>query len=99
MEHWKTVLPAPLLDVHYEEMVEDLESVARRAIAFLGLDWDAACLEYHRNQRPVRTASLSQVRQPIYRRSVARWRHYQNAMQPLFSRLEQTFSTRLVREP
>jgi tetratricopeptide (TPR) repeat protein len=99
MEHWKTVLPAPMLDVHYEEMVEDLESVARRAVAFLGLEWEPACLDYHRNQRPVRTASLSQVRQPIYRRSMARWRHYQEAMQPLFSRLEQTFSSRLVREP
>lgn len=88
MEHWKAVLPVPVLDVHYEEMVSDLEKVARRVIAFLGLEWEPACLEYHRNQRPVRTASLSQVRQPIYRRSVARWRHYQDAMQPLFARLE-----------
>jgi tetratricopeptide (TPR) repeat protein len=99
MEHWKTVLPTPILDVHYEEMVEDLESVARRAVSFLGLEWEPACLEYHRNQRPVRTASLSQVRQPIYRRSMARWRHYQDALQPLFACLEQTFSSRLVREP
>ncbi len=99
MEHWKTVLPAPILDVPYEDMVEDLESVARRAVTFLGLEWEPSCLEYHRNQRPVRTASLSQVRQPIYRRSVARWRHYQDAMQPLFARLEQAFSSRLVREP
>lgn len=98
MENWKAVLPVSILDVHYEEMVEDLESVARRAVAFLGLEWEPSCLEYHRNQRPVRTASLSQVRQPIYRRSVARWRHYQDALQPLFARLERTFSTRLVRE-
>ncbi len=98
MEHWKTVLPQPLLDVHYEEMVDDLESVARRVVTFLGLDWEPSCLEYHRNKRPVRTASLSQVRQPIYRRSLARWRHYQDALQPLFARLEQTFSPRLVRE-
>lgn len=88
MEHWRAVLPQQVLDVHYEDMVEDLESVARRAVEFLGLQWEHACLEYHRNQRPVRTASLSQVRQPIYRRSVDRWRHYQNALQPLFARLE-----------
>ncbi len=87
MEHWRAVLPEQVLDVHYEEMVEDLESVARRAVAFLGLEWAPACLEYHRNQRPVRTASLSQVRQPIYRRSVARWRHYEKALQPLFDQL------------
>jgi tetratricopeptide (TPR) repeat protein len=98
MENWKAVLPVSILDVHYEAMVEDLESVARRAVAFLGLEWEPSCLEYHRNQRPVRTASLSQVRQPIYRRSVARWRHYQSALQPLFARLEQMFSSRLVRE-
>jgi len=87
MEHWRAVLPDQMLDVHYEEMVEDLESVARRAIAFLGLEWEPACLDYHRNQRPVRTASLSQVRQPIYRRSLERWRNYQNALQPLFAQL------------
>jgi tetratricopeptide (TPR) repeat protein len=98
MENWKTVLPVPMLEVHYEEMVADLEGVARRAVDFLGLDWEPACLEYHRNQRPVRTASLTQVRQPIYRRSVARWRHYQDALQPLFARLEEVFSSRLVRE-
>jgi hypothetical protein len=96
MEHWKAVLPVPVQDVHYEEIVENLESVARRAIEFLGLEWEPTCLEYHRNQRPVRTASLSQVRQPIYRRSVARWRHYEHALKPLFAQLEETFSPRLV---
>ncbi|MGH7224665.1 MAG: sulfotransferase family protein, partial [Gemmataceae bacterium] len=88
MEHWRTFLPVPVLDVAYEDMVEDLESVARRVAAFLGLEWQPACLEFHRNERPVRTASLSQVRQPIYRHSLGRWRHYQNALQPLFDRLE-----------
>lgn len=90
MEHWHRVLPVPLLDVHYEELVEDLESAARRIAAFLGLEWEPACLEFHRNRRPVRTASLTQVRQPIYRYAVARWRHYQNALQPLFDRLEES---------
>ncbi len=88
MEHWRTALPVPVLDVAYEDMVTDLEGVARRVTAFVGLEWEPACLEFHRNQRPVRTASLAQVRQPIYRSSVGRWRHYENALQPLFERLE-----------
>jgi tetratricopeptide (TPR) repeat protein len=87
MEHWRRVLPVPVLDVEYEDMVNDLESVARRAIDFCGLEWEPACLEFHRTRRPVRTASVMQVRQPIYRRSVARWRNYEKALQPLFARL------------
>jgi tetratricopeptide (TPR) repeat protein len=87
MEHWRRVLPVPVLDVDYEEMVGDLELVARRVVAFCGLDWEPACLEFHRSPRPVRTASIMQVRQPIYRRSVARWRNYEKALQPLFTRL------------
>src|SRR6185437_12591270 len=86
-EHWRTVLPVPMLEINYEDTVEDLEGVARRALDFLGLEWEPACLDFHRSQRAVRTASLSQVRQPIYRRSVARWRHYEKSLQPLFSRL------------
>ncbi len=88
MGHWRTVLPVPVLDVRYEDMIADLESVARRVVAFLGLEWEPACLEFHRNERPVRTASLSQVRQPIYRHAVGRWRHYQKALRPLFDRLD-----------
>ncbi len=87
MEHWQRTLPVPVLDVDYEDMVEDLEAVARRALAFCGLEWEPACLEFHRTRRPIRTASVTQVRQPIYRRSVARWRHYEKALQPLFARL------------
>jgi tetratricopeptide (TPR) repeat protein len=87
MAHWKRVLPAPVLDVDYEDMVENLESVARRVLDFCGLQWEPACLNFHNTDRPIRTASLAQVRQPIYRRSLARWKHYQNALQPLFARL------------
>ncbi len=84
MEHWQSVLPVPVLDVDYEDMVEDLETVARRVVTFCGLEWQPACLEYHRTHRPIRTASVGQVRQPIYRRSLARWRHYEKALHPLF---------------
>jgi tetratricopeptide (TPR) repeat protein len=87
MDHWRRVLPVPLLEVDYEETVADLEGVARRLVAFCGLEWEQACLAFHENRRPVRTASVSQVRQPIYQRSVARWKHYENALASLFAQL------------
>ena len=71
----------------YEETVNDLEGVARRLIAACGLDWEPACLEFHRTERPVRTASVTQVRQPVYRRSVARWKNYEPALAELFAAL------------
>jgi tetratricopeptide (TPR) repeat protein len=87
MRHWKEVLPAPIHEVVYEETVEDLEGTARRLIAACGLEWDPACLEYHRNKRSVRTASVSQVRQPVYKKSVARWKHYEGLLDDLFAAL------------
>jgi hypothetical protein len=76
-----------VLAIDYEETVADLEGVARRLVAWCGLDWESACLAFHEGQRPVRTASVSQVRQPIYQRSVARWKHYASALCALFDRL------------
>ncbi len=87
MSHWKQVLPVPIHEVNYEETVTDLESVARRLVAACGLDWEPACLEFHRTDRPVRTASVMQVRQPVYQRSVARWKHYEPALSDLFAAL------------
>jgi tetratricopeptide (TPR) repeat protein len=87
MEHWRGVLPVKLHEVDYEAAVDDLEAVARRLIAACGLEWEPQCLEFHRTQRPIRTASVTQVRQPIYRRSVARWKNYQNELADLFARL------------
>jgi tetratricopeptide (TPR) repeat protein len=88
MEHWRHVLPAPMLEVDYEETVADLEGAARRLVAWCDLDWEPACLSFHEDKRPVRTASVAQVRQPIYRRSLARWKHYESALCALFDRLE-----------
>jgi hypothetical protein len=88
MEHWRKVLPAPLLEVDYEETVADLEGTARKLVAFCGLAWEPGCLEFHRAKRPVRTASAVQVRQPVFSTSVGRWKHYQQALAPLFARLE-----------
>jgi hypothetical protein len=92
MEHWRRVLPVPMLDVDYEEVVANLESVTRRVLDFCGLEWEPACLEFHRMHRPVRTASVTQVRQPIYRHSVARWRNYEKLLPPLFARLERVLT-------
>ncbi|HUA52225.1 MAG TPA: sulfotransferase [Candidatus Sulfotelmatobacter sp.] len=88
MEHWRAVLPAGvMLDVNYEDVVDDLEGQARRLVAHCGLAWDPACLAFHAAKRPVRTASAVQVRQPIYRSSVARWRPYAHLLTPLFDAL------------
>jgi tetratricopeptide (TPR) repeat protein len=87
MDHWRAVLPVPIHEVNYEETVTDLEGVARRLLSACGQEWDPACLEFHLTQRPVRTASVGQVRQPVYRRSVARWKNYQNDLADLFGAL------------
>ena len=78
MRHWREVLPADrFLEVDYEALVSDREAQTRRLIAFCGLQWDDACLQPERNQRAVRTASVWQARQPVYRTSVERWRNYE----------------------
>ena len=89
MEHWKNILPAgTILDFKYEDVVEDLESQARRLIEFCGLEWQDACLEFYKNDRPVRTASIAQVRTPIYKSSVARWEHFRKHLEPLRAVIE-----------
>jgi hypothetical protein len=88
MDHWGRVLPVPVLEVDYEETVADLEGVARRLVDWCGLEWEPGCLAFHEGKRPVRTASVAQVRQPIYRRSLARWKHYEKALAPLFDGLQ-----------
>jgi len=89
MAHWRDVLPAGvMIDVHYEDVVADLEGQARRIVAHCGLAWEDACLAFHRTQRPVHTASATQVRRPIYRGSVGRWRAYEHLLSPLLGALE-----------
>ena len=87
MEHWRKVLPVPLLEVDYEETVADLEGVARRLIAWCGVEWEPACLDFHQTKRPVSTASTVQVRQPVFRTSVGRWKHYEQSLSTLLSAL------------
>jgi tetratricopeptide (TPR) repeat protein len=89
MTHWRSVLPeAVMIEVNYEDLVGDLQTHARRIIAHCGLDWEDACLSFHKTQRPVRTASSAQVRQPLYRSSIGRWRPYRQQLSPLIAALE-----------
>ena len=88
MDHWRALLPADrYLEVRYEEVVADLEFAARRMVEFCGLPWNAACLAFHQTDRPVRTASATEVRQPIYRTSVGRWRPYAGHLAELLAAL------------
>jgi len=88
MAHWKKVLPDAFIEVRYEDVVADTEGQARRLLQYCGLEWDGSCLNFHRNQRTVRTASLAQVRQPIYKTSVERWRSYETFLAPLHKELQ-----------
>jgi tetratricopeptide (TPR) repeat protein len=93
MAHWRSVVPAEvMLDVQYEEVVDDLEAQARRIIDHCGLEWDPRCLDFHLTDRVVRTASNTQVRRPIYASSVGRWRAYERWIEPLIKALDPSFS-------
>jgi len=86
--HWRAVLPAEnFLEVDYEAVVEDLEGQARRMLEFLGLPWDSACLDFYQTKRPVRTASVNQVRQKLYQSSAGRWRRHAANLGPLLAAL------------
>jgi tetratricopeptide (TPR) repeat protein len=89
MAHWREVLPpGVMLEIRYEALVADMAGEARRAVAHCGLDWDERCLDFHRTQRVVRTASAAQVRQPLYATSVGHWRAAFGALaHPLFDAL------------
>ena len=88
MAHWRATLPTShFLEVDYEAVVEDVEGQTRRILDFLGLPWDEACLRFHETRRPVRTASVNQVRQPIYATSVGRWRKHAAQLRPLLEAL------------
>ena len=78
MAHWRSILPPDrFTEVDYEKLVTDREAETRRLVAFIGLEWDDACLAPEKNERVVRTASVWQARQPVYQTSVERWRRYE----------------------
>jgi tetratricopeptide (TPR) repeat protein len=89
MAHWRTVLPpGAMMDVDYEEIVDDLEGQSRRILDYCGLPWNDAVLSFHTTERAVTTASVTQVRQPIYDSSRGRWRHYEKELRPLLDILQ-----------
>ncbi len=83
MGHWDTVLPGKILRIQHEDVVADLEGNVRRILAFCGLDFEPQCIEFHRTERSVRTASSEQVRKPIFREGLDQWRHYEPWLCPL----------------
>ena len=87
MAHWRKVLPLPMLDFSYEALIENQEGRTRELISFLGLQWEDACLDFHKTERLVKTPSRWQVRQPIYRSSIKQWKRYEQHLGPLFESL------------
>ncbi|MCE9633376.1 MAG: sulfotransferase [Methylophilales bacterium] len=83
MQHWREVLPIKMLEIKYEDLVADQERVTREMINYIGLPWDERCLQPEKSNKVVRTASLWQARQPVYKTSVARWKNYEKHLQPL----------------
>jgi tetratricopeptide (TPR) repeat protein len=83
MAHWEAVLPGKILRIQHEELVADLEGNVRRILGFCGLDFDPACIEFHRTERHVHSASSEQVRQPIYTEGLEQWRHFELWLGPL----------------
>jgi hypothetical protein len=83
MKLWLQTTPQNYLEVHYEDVVADTEREARRLLEFCELPWDARCVDFQANVAPVATASSAQVRQPIYRTAVERWRSYERELAPL----------------
>src|SRR5262249_52533971 len=87
MGHWRKVVPVTVHEVVYAQLVDDFETDARRLVAACGLEWEPACLRFHETKRRVKTASVTQVRQALYRKSLARWKHYETALADLFAKL------------
>ena len=88
MDHWHAVMPSRILDVHYEDVVNDLPGEVARVLEYCGLPWDDACLDFHNTKRAVRTASSEQVRQPIYTDAIRHWEKFGNCLKLLQEILE-----------
>ena len=83
MDHWQNVLPGRVLQVTYEDLVADLDGQTRRMLDYCELPWEDACLDFHRNTRPVNTLSAEQVREPIYSDAVEFWKHYEAQLETI----------------
>jgi len=87
MSHWQQVLPVQPFELHYEKLVEDIESETRKLLGYCGLEFDPACLDFHTAQRTVLTASAGQVRSPVYKNAVGKWRRYERYLGSLMQSL------------
>lgn len=87
MNHWRSVLPETIYDIQYEDVVADQERQTRALLEYCDLEWNEACLEFFRIDRPVQTASVLQVRRPIYKDSVQLWKKYEKCLSPLLESL------------
>jgi hypothetical protein len=83
MRHWDGVLPGTILRVHHEDVVEDLGRSVRRILDFCGLKFEPQCVEFHKTERSIRTASSEQVRRPLYRDGLDQWKHFEPYLEPL----------------
>ena len=83
MRHWDGVLPGRVLRVHHEDVVADLEGSVRRILDYCGLEFEPACVDFHKSKRSVRTPSSEQVRQPIFRDGIDQWKKYEPWLEPL----------------
>lgn len=86
--YWRDLFPDAFYEIHYEDLIANQEEEARKLIAAAGLEWEDACLEFYKNKRDVKTLSVYQVRQPIYKSSVKAWEHYKEDLKPLFEALK-----------
>jgi len=89
MSHWQNLFPGEIFTVRYEELVVDQEKVSKQLIDYLGLEWDEKCIDFHHNERNVMTPSNMQVRQPMYKTSMNKWKNYEKHIQPLINVLQQ----------
>ena len=101
MQHWRTLLPGRFLELRYEQVVDDIEGQAKRLLDWCGLPWDDRVLRFYETSRPVQTASVTQVRQPIYSSSVGKWKKWEPYIQPLLAEIgdiEQAYWAEIAQE-
>ncbi|MBT3550466.1 MAG: tetratricopeptide repeat protein [Rhodospirillaceae bacterium] len=88
MDHWKQVLPDAMLEVDYEKLVSNPETVGRQIMGYVGIDWDPKSLQFHERRSNVTTASKWQVREPVYTRSIDRWRQFESQLKPMIDAMD-----------
>lgn len=88
MNHWETLFPEKIFSLTYEKLISDQETIIQELLNFCDLKWENHCLSFYDNKRNVTTASKFQVRQPLYKNAMKRWRHYEAHLQPLIKALD-----------